>query len=195
MRQIREMLRLSLEVGLSYRAIGQTLGVSHLTVSRLLQRFRAAGGTWPLSADVTDATLTQWLYPGNLGRPRRRPEPEWAWVHRELRRKHVTLELLWREYKQQHPDGYQYTQFCEHYRRYRQQVDVVLRKVYRPGEFCFVDYAGDPVPVVDPRTGAIHPAQLFVAVLGYSNYTFVELHRDQTRAAWLDGHRHACVFR
>ena len=112
-------------------------------------------------------------------------------VHQELRRKGVTLQLLWSEYRALFPQGYQYSQFCERYRQYQKKLDVVLRKIYRPGEHCFVDYAGPTVPVIDPTTGAIQHAQVFVAVLGYSNYTFAELHPQQTATWWIQGHIHA----
>ena len=195
MRAIREILRLYFDLHLTYRGIEQALQVSHGTVAQVIQRFQAAEAVWPLGPDVDDAHLEHWLYPGNTGRPKTRPDPDWALVHQELRsRRHVTLQLLWQEYRQVHPDGYQYTQFCEHYRRYRDRVDLVLRKVYHPGEYLFVDYAGDTLPVVDPRTGTTHTAQVFVAILGYSNLTFVALHPDQTRASWIAGHRAAFEY-
>jgi transposase len=116
-----------------------------------------------LPAELDDEALRQLLYRGNQGRPRRRVEPDWAVVDTELRQqKAVTLQLLWLEYKQAHPDdGLQYTQFCVSYRQWRRTQDVVLRQVYRAGEKMFVDYAGQPVPIRDPQTGAIWPAALF----------------------------------
>lgn len=195
MRAIREILRLSCDRHLTYRGIEQALEVSHGTVAQVIQRFQAAEAVWPWGPDVDDGPRERWLYPGNRGRPKTRPEPDWAPVHQELRsRRHVTLQLLWQEYRQAHPDGYQYTQFCEHYRRYRARVDLVLRKVYHPGEYLFVDYAGDTLPITDPQTGAVERAQVFVATLGYSHRTFVALHRDQTRASWIAGHRAAFEY-
>lgn len=194
MRQIREMLRLHYEVHLSGRDIERALHLSHVTVGNLLRRFEAAGGVWPLDPTVTDAQLTEWLYPGNQGRPKVRPEPDWAHIHQEMRRKHVTLQLLWAEYKATHPEGLQYSQFAAHYRAYRQQIAVELRKVYRPGDQCYCDYAGDPLRVIDSQTGEIQSGWLFVATLAYSHFTFIDLHRDQTRASWLDGHRRAFEY-
>lgn len=191
MRKLREILRLHFEVHLSQRAIARAQGIDHVTVSDVLRRFAQAGLSWPLPADLTDAALEQRLYPGNAGRPKRRPEPDWATVHAELRRKGVTLQLLWQEYRQQCPEGYGYSLFCERYRRYRQTLDVVLRKGYRPGALCFVDYAGDTVPVIHPRTGEIQRAHVFVAILAYSHDTFIDLHPQETTEWWIRGHQDA----
>jgi len=131
--RVREILRLHYELGLSDRAIARAHGVHHTTVGDLIRRFAREGGRWPLPDPTTDTALHQWLYRGHGGRPRRRPEPDWAQVHAELRRKGMTLQLLWQEYRAQHPDGYQYSRFCERYRQYVKTLDVVLRKTYRPG--------------------------------------------------------------
>lgn len=194
MHRVREILRLHYELGLSDRAIARAQGLHHTTVGELIRRFESEGGQWPLPSDVTDAALHQWLYRGNGGRPKRRPEPDWAQVHAELRRKGVTLQLRWQEYRTHHPDGYQYSRFCERYQQYVKTLDVVLRKTYQPGETCFVDYAGPTVPIVHPKTGVVQAAQVFVAVLGYSNYTFAELHPQQTTAWWITGHVHALEY-
>lgn len=113
MRKVREMLRLHFEMGASNREIARSLSVSHSTVNGLLGRFKSAGMSWPLPGEVDEAGLEAVLYPGNTGKSRRRPEPDWNQVHRELSRKGITLQLLWFEYKDRHPDGYQYSQFCE----------------------------------------------------------------------------------
>jgi transposase len=158
MRKIRELLRLAVGQGLSRR------------------RAAAAGLGWPLPEEVEDHELETRLY----RRPAppqasRRPQPDWAEVHRELRRKGVTLQLLWMEFKQNHPEGYQYTQFVHHYRQWAGRLDVVMSQVHRAGETVFLDFAGPTVPITDPASGAVSPAQLFVAALGASNYTYVEL--------------------
>ena len=104
--RVREILRLHYELGLSDRAIARAHGVHHTTVGDLIRRFESEGGQWPLPDTMTDTALHQWLYRGHGGRPRQRPEPDWAQVHAELRRKGMTLQLLWQEYRAQHPDGY-----------------------------------------------------------------------------------------
>lgn len=193
MRKIREVLRLAWGQGLSLREIAQSLGIGHTTVGDVLRRARETGLSWPLPETLDDAELERRLYPGNQGRPRRRPEPDWNGVDAELRRhKGVTLELLWIEYKREHPDGYQYSQFCAHFARWRQKLDVVLRQNHRAGEKMFVDYAGLKVPIFDRQSGAVQfEASLFVAVLGASHYLFCEAHRAEDLPHWLQGHVHA----
>jgi transposase len=195
MRQIRDILRLQWWQGLSMRSIARSLGVSYGSVHDVLQRADAAGLRWPLPTEMDDEALEQLLYRGNQGRPRHRPDPDWAVVDTELRRKGVTRELLWLEYKQAHPaDGYQYAQFCVHYNRWRQTQDVVLRQPYRAGEKMFVDYAGQPLPILDPRTGEIRSASLFVAALGASCMTYAEAQEAETLPHWIGGHTRAVEY-
>jgi transposase len=123
---------------------------------------------------MDDAALQALLYPGNPVPARSRPEPDMAEIHKELRLKGVTLQLLWAEYKQANPDGYQYSQFCERYRRWESNLEVVLRQVHRAGEKMFLDFAGQTIPIIDPVTGEVHETVVFVAVLGASNYTYAE---------------------
>ena len=192
MRKIREILRLHREMRIGVRAIGRSLGVSHSTVSELLSRVEAVGIAWP--SELDDETLEAQLYPGNPSGAPPRPEPDWPAIHRELRRKNVTLQLLWLEYKQEHPHGYQYSQFCDLYRRWRAGLDVVLRQNYRAGEKMFVDYAGQTMPVADPATGQVRQAQVFVAVLGASGYTYAEPSWSQELPAWIGAHCRAFEF-
>ena len=166
MRKIRDVLRLKYSLGRSNREIGAILRISHSTVGSYVRRAREAGVSWPLPDDLDDARLEAALYPPTAPSRVRRPEPDWARVHRELgRHKCMTLQLLWFEYREAHPDGYQYSRFCDRYREWRGRVDVVLRQVYRAGEKAFVDYAGPTVEVTDRRTGEIHEAKVFVGVL------------------------------
>src|SRR5690606_31121695 len=147
--------------------------------------------SWPLPEDLDDAALEALLYPGNpQGRPRR-PEPDWGWVHTELRRKGVTLQLLWVEYKRGHPDGYQYSRFCERYRQWRQKLDVVMRQDHRAGEKMFVDVAGPTVPYVDPPTGEARQAHVVVAVRGASGYSFARAYEAQDLRGRIAGHTDA----
>jgi transposase len=194
MRTTREILRLRLGLALPIRQVARSCHVAPSTVHDCLARAEVAGLSWPLPAGVDDAALEARLYPGQPG-PAVRAAPDFATMYRELKRKDVTLQLLWQEYKQQHPtDGYQYSQFCARYRRWRGQLDVVMRQEHRAGEKLFVDYAGQSMPIVEPDTGEVRELSVFVATLGASSYTFAEVHEDQTLRSWIRGHVHAFEF-
>lgn len=189
MRKIREILRLKHEIGLGLRDIARSVHVATSTVHGLLGRVTAAKLSWPLPEDLDDERLEQLLYPGEPEAEQQRPEPDWEQVHQELRRKGVTLQLLWLEYKQDHPDaGYQYSQFCARYNRWREKLDVVMRQTYAPGEYAAVDYAGPTVPVQDRKTGEIKQAQIFVGVLAASNYLYAEATWTQGLRDWIGSH-------
>jgi transposase len=189
MRKIKEVLRLKWDGGLSHRAIAASCAVAASTVLEYVRRAERAGLSWPLPEGLTEAELEARLFPpppaGSAGE---RPLPEWAQVHKERRRKGVTLFLLWQEYKEVHPDGYQYSQFCERYRCWAAGLEVCLRQDHKAGEKLFVDYAGQTAGVVDPSTGAVRQAQIFVAVLGASNYTYAEATWTQTLPDWVASH-------
>lgn len=191
MRKIREILRLKHGAGLSHKAIGRSLGISASTVRLTLQRAIAAGIGWPLGDTVTDAALEAQLYGAAATRQgyRRRPEPDWAAVHRELKRKHVTLSVLWEEYIAAQPDGYRYSRWCDLYRSWEDKLPVTMRQAHAGGEKLFVDYAGDTVPVViDRLTGERRQAQIFVAVLGASSFTYAQATWTQGLVDWLAAH-------
>jgi transposase len=194
MRKIRELLRLSLGEGLSRRQVGAALRLPYTTVADHLGRARAAGLSWPLPDGIDDAALEARLFVPRPEQRRTRPAPDFAAVHTALRRKGVTLELLWMEYRAVSPDGYQYSQFCSLYHSWRRHVDVVLRQEHRAGEKLFLDFPGQTVPVVDPQTGVVTAAELFVAVLGASNYTYVEALPSQALPHWIAAHVHAFTF-
>ena len=195
MRQIREILRLKWEAGLSDRQISIGSGLSRPTVAKYVSRAAACGLGWPLPASLDDAQLERMLYPPRPpAASALRPEPDWPSVHRELKRKGVTLQLLWDEYKAAHPKGYQYTAFCVRYRQWFGKQDLVMRQDHRAGEKLFVDYAGQTVAVVDPETGEARPAQVFVAVMGASNYTYAEATWSQRLADWIGSHVRAMAF-
>ena len=156
MRTILDVLRLRLDAGLSERQTARSLGVPRTTVQDYLARFRVSGLAWPLAAPVDEAALECALFTREPGPPMAsRPLPDWAVVAREKKRKGVTLQLLWQEYRRVERAGYSYSQFAEHYRRWRRALDPVLRQEYRAGERAFVDYAGVTVDVVDPTTGEV----------------------------------------
>lgn len=189
MRKIKEVLRLKWEGGLSTRAIAASCGIGPTTVREYLARAARAGLSWPLPGDLDEQALEACLFKSPLSSAApRRPLPDFERVHHELKRKGVTLQLLWEEYKQAHADGYQYTQFCGHYRRWAGKLDVWMRQHHKAGEKLFVDYAGQTVPVVAGATGEVREAQIFVAVLGASNYTYVEAAWTQTLPEWIMAH-------
>ncbi len=194
MRKIKEILRLKAEAGLSDRAIAEVISASRSTVQECLRRARAAGLAWPLPAGVDDEALAAQLY-RRLPITRSGPAlPDFEQVHRELARKGVTRELLWHEFKAAHPEGVQYTAFCNGYRQWLATREPVFRQVHVPGDKLFVDYAGQTVPLVDRHTGQITQAQIFVAVLGASNYTFAEATLTQTLPDWLGSHVRALGY-
>jgi len=194
MRKIKEVLRLYWESGLAQRQIARSLSLSRSTVSDYLARTRIAGLSWPLPEDLDEPSLEALVFPEKPTLNVRIPEIDFAWVHRELRKKSVTLLLLWQEYKSEHVEGYQYSRFCDLYRRWCKTLDASLRQVYRAGEKMFVDWAGQTVPIVDPKTGETRPGYIFVAVLGASNYTYAQAALNQNLFAWIELHCKALEF-
>lgn len=193
MRHVREILRLKF-AGVPNREIARRSGVAASTVRATLGRFSAAGLSWPLPDDMTDSRLEAELYKNAGARQglRRHVEPDWAMVQRELKRKHVTLSILWDEYIACYPDGYRYSRFCELYRSWEGKLSVTMRQTHLGGDKLFVDYAGDTVPVViDRLTGEVRPAQIFVAVMGASSFAYAEASWTQTVADWTDAHTRA----
>ena len=172
------------------------MGVARSTVAMTIERGCAAGLGWPLPATLSDAVLEAMLYAG-AGAPqgsRRKTEPDWTHVHRELRRPGVTLMLLWEEYRQAEPGGYGYSRWCELYRAWEGRLSPTMRQAHPAGERLFVDYAGQTIDVVDGSTGEIRPVQIFVAVLGASSYTYAEATWTQTLPDWIGSHVRALAF-
>ena len=196
MRKIKEILRLKFELGLKNREIARSCLIPHTTVANYLRRARDAGLTWPLPPDLDEGTLERQLFADDpWARTRETRLPDFASIHEEFRRhRHVTLQLLWEEYKESQPDGYQYSRFCELYNRWVQKLDLVLRQDHRVGEKMFVDHAGPTVPIVDRETGQVHEAAIFVAVLGASNYTYAEATWNRNLASWIGSHIRTVEF-
>ena len=175
MRKIREILRICWGGGLSARQAATSCGVGRTTIKEYLDRAERAGLSWPLPEDLDDAALENRLFPSSIPlEVERRNMPSFDYIRKELTRKHVTLQLLWHEYKEKNPEGYEYSQFCLRFRAWLKTLDVALRQDYKAGEKLFVDFAGDTIPIHDPKTGTVAPAYLFVAALGASNYTYAE---------------------
>jgi len=196
MRKIKEILRLRHEAKLSYRGIAQALNIGYGTVVEYLNRAKQAELGWPIPADMHERDLGRLLFPTQpVTGQRRFVEPEFSTVHQELKRKGVTKQLLWQEYRQQHPDdGYSYAQFCHRYREWLGRQQRSMRQIHRAGEKLFVDYCGPTMPVVNPDTGEMRQAQVFVAVMGASNYTFACASWSQGQADWLNAHVKAFEF-
>src|SRR5512136_1536956 len=195
MRKVKEVLRLYHEKNLSTREIAQSLGIGRSTVHDYLDRAQKAGWRWPLPPDLDEASLEHGLLPPSAPVPsKKRQMPPMEYLNQELKKKGVTLQLLWDEYKQGNPDGYQYSQFCRLYHQWAEKLDPCLRQEYRAGEKLFVDYAGQTMEVTAPETGEIREAQVFVATLGASNYTFAEASLSQDLPSWIESHIHAFEF-
>jgi transposase len=174
--------------GHSHRDIGRSLGISHNTAAGYLRRAAAAGLDALAAEELDDEALTARLFPPAAPARVPRPLPDWSQVARDLKKKGVTLLLLWLEYRQLHPDGYEYTQFVKHFRDWEAGVDVVLRQEHRAGEKVFVDYAGQTVPWIDRETGEVHEAQIFVGAMGASSHTYVEASQSQSLPDWIGSH-------
>jgi transposase len=189
MRKTREILRQKFELGLSHRKVARSLGVSVGTVSETLSRAMVTGlGSWAAVQALDDVALEERLYGPSLVPGTARPMPDCNWIHTELRRTGVTLQLLHFEYLEKHPEGYRYSQFCEHYRRWVKRQRRSMRQVHRAGEKLFVDYSGKKPHYVDPGTGEVIEVELFVAVLGASNFTYAEATRTQQGPDWIASH-------
>ena len=193
MRQIKEILRLRAQ-GLSHRAIGASCALAVGTICEYLGRARVCGLSWPLPGDLSDEQVESLLFPPAAPAHSNRPLPDWEHVAQELPRKGVTLLLLWEEYRAEHPDGYGYARFCSLYKQHTVKANPVLHLEHKAGEKLFVDYAGQSVPVTDPRTGQAHQAQVFVASLGASSYMFAEGTWTQSKPDWIGSHVRAFEF-
>lgn len=194
MRMAREIIRLYFGLHLKKRQIGRACGVSPSTVVYYVRKAEEAGLAWPLPEDLDDVALEAMLSERRSSPKPARPLPVMEEVHRELRQKGVTLQLLWLEYKERCPDGYQYTRFCEIYHQWAKHLDVSLRQEHRAGEKMFIDFAGKGIPITDPSTGEVTEAEIFVAVLGASNYTYAEALPSQGLPFWIRAHIHAFEY-
>jgi len=194
MRKTKEILRLRWVLGLSIRETAVSCGVGYTTVHDTLARAKQAGLSWPLPEDLDEAGLEARLYPGITG-CQRRAQPNFPGIYRALKQRGVTLELLWQEYREAHPeDGYGYSQFCERYRQWRGELDLVMRQEHRAGEKLFVDYAGVRIKIVDPTTGSVTEAPVFVAALGASSFTYAEACKGEDTGSWVQAHIHAYEY-
>jgi transposase len=196
-RKIKEVLRLKYDCNLSDRQIARSCQVSRSTIADYIMKAKAAGLSWPEASELTDTQLEERLFPvKRIPAFFKRPEPDYEHIYNELRtyrKLNLTLIQLWLEYKEAHPDGYQYSQFCELYRRWRSKLDYVMRQEHRAGEKVFIDYC-DGLSILDISTGELVPTQLFVAVWGASSYTYGEASLSQTLPDWIGAHRRAMEY-
>lgn len=193
MRNTREILRQKWTLGRSHREVGRSIGISIGAVSGAIARAIAAGLDWPAVQALGDDALEAKLYP-SVAAASDRPTPDCAYIHVERRKTGVTLELLHLEYLEKHPNGYRYTQFCERYREWLDTRHLTMRQEHRAGEKLFVDYSGKKPHIVDPNTGEMIPVELFVVVLGASNYTFAEATLTQRGPDFIASHVRALAF-
>jgi transposase len=191
MRKVREVLRLRHALSLSYREIGEALGVSKTAAAEIVRRAEVIGLTWPLPQLFDDGELERRLFTAPGEAQLDRPAADWAKLHQELKRRSVTLVLLWQEYRAEHPDGYGYSRFCDLYSAWRRSVSATMRQTHAAGEKLFVDFAGDTVPVINPLTGEIRLAHIFVAALGASNFIYAEARWSEGLADWISVHVNA----
>jgi len=190
MRKLRDVLRLRLEAGLSYRQINASTKVSVGLIQKLMTQAEELELTWPLPPELDDNQLAGLFYPKADTRTSFRHQvPDWPTLHQELKRKGMTKQLLWEEYTQQYPNRcYSYSQFCDRYSHWRRLQKRSMRQQHKAGEKCFVDYCGQTVPIVCASTGEARMAQIFVGVLGASNYTYAEATLTQSLPDWLSSH-------
>jgi len=192
MRKIREVLRLTHALGMSRRLVGEATGIGKTAVGEYVRRAAMAGLRWPIPDTIDDADLERRLFPPtDAGSSAARTDPDWSHIHAEMKRRGVTLALLWQEYRGEHAEGYAYSWFCERYSDWRKRITPTMRQTHLAGEKLFVDWAGDAIAVFDPITGAEHGARIFVAALGASNYTYAEARWTETLPDWIGAHVNA----
>lgn len=188
MRKISEILRQRHELKRSYRDVAQSLNISISTVSMYLTGAKKANISWPLPSDLSEQELQDKILLPATQSESKKPLPDYENVHQEYRKKGVTLRLLWREYRDTYPDGLSYNRYCIHYRAFAKTIEPVMRQVHKAGEKTFVDYAGTTVEWIDPATGEILYAQIFVGTLGASQLIFCEATETQSLPDWFSSH-------
>lgn len=193
MRKIKEILRLHYEAGLSQATIARVNHISRYTVQQYIMRFTAGGLNWPLSEDVSDTLLESKLFPGK-GHKTHRPGLNYEYLLQEIRRPDATLSVLWEEYKQQHPDGYQYSYFCDLFNTYRGKLNYSMRQEHKAGEKTFLDFGDSPIKIIDRKTGQETCTKIFVSVWGASNYMYAESSFDEKLATWISLNIHALEY-
>ena len=189
MKKIREVLRLTHELGLSVRQVSQATGVGKTAVGEFVARAKVLGITWPIPTEISDAELERRLFASaRLHDRATRPIPDWAKVHEELKRRDVTLMILWEEYHAKAPGAYGYARYCQLYSKWKKRLSPTMRQTHVAGDKLFVDWAGRTVPIIDPMTDEVHEAHLFVAAMGASSYTYAEGRWTEALPDWIGAH-------
>jgi transposase len=191
MRKVRDVLRLKHTLGMSLRQISEATGVGKTVIGEYVRRAGVIGITWPVPEEIDDAALERRLFPVPGETATARAAIDWRQVHEEMKRRGVTLVLLWQEYRAEQMDGYGYSRFCDLYGDWRKTISATMRQTHPAGEKLFVDYAGDTVPVFDQISDAERPAHIFVAALGASNYTYAEARWSEGLGDWIGAHVNA----
>ncbi len=174
MRNVREILRQKLELKRTHRAVAKALGISNGAVGTLMVRWKAARLDWAAVKELAEDDLEQRLFGPRLPSSTPRPLPDMLWLFRELKRPAVTLEVLHLEYLEKEPTGYRYSRFCDHYNEWLAKQRLSMRQEHRAGEKLFIDYSGRKASVIDPVSGEVREAEVYVAVLGASSYVYAE---------------------
>ena len=194
MQPIKSILRYHFGEGHSIRKTAMYSRVSFSAARDYVHRAKRAGFSWPLPTGITNEELKARLFPNSGSIQLRHPVPDWAEVYAMLSRKGQTLQLVHERYLAAHPGGYSYSRFCALYRCWCKRKKVVMRQTHVPGEKLFVDYAGKTMSYVDPNSGEPRVAQIFVATMGFSSFTYVEASCDQKLHSWIYSHQRALAF-
>lgn len=196
MNKIREMIRLDEIAKLSQRAISKALNVSRPVVSEYLTKVKKAGLSYETITTMDDDSLLQAITDTVCVKNKRYNtlQQRFDSISKELKRTGITLERLWHEYRQAHPDGYSYTQFCYHYQVWRSSSEITMHITHKAGDKMFVDFAGKKLEIIDKQTGEVTDVEIFIAVLGASQYTYVEAVASQKKHDWIKANQHALYY-
>jgi transposase len=180
---------------LSVRQVSKATGVGKTSVGEFVARAKVIGITWPIPPEISDAELEAQLFtPTSFHQGPTRPVPDWAKVHQELKRRAVTLMMLWEEHRAEIPNGHGYSRFCELYGEWKRCLSVTMRQTHLAGDKLFVAWADDKVPIIDQLTGEVHEAPIFVAVMGASSYSYSEVRWTETLPDWIGAHVNTLDF-
>jgi len=196
MKKIRTIIRLKEVNKLSLGLISNVVKVSKSTVSEYIVKYGGSGLTLEDLDNLSDREIYSVLYPQEKESDNRsyKKPPDFSIIHRELKKRHVTRQLLWEEYRQVNPDGYAYSQFCQSYKDWSKPLNISMRQNHKAGEKMFVDYSGLKGEITNSKTGEVEGVEIFVASLGASGYTYAEACRNQKKQSYINSHNHAFQY-